>query len=391
MRKNIRYTVTAVLAAAALTLSACGGGGGETNGGGSTGAEGGGNTSDGGGSGETITINTATMVQPNTPNAPVVTWFFDQLEERSDGRIEIDRTEPESICKAPEIAECVRDGRVDLGISISDYSAQVFPSMTVATIPFMVENSQALMQSLYKVNMENESARAQWENAGIELIGGWGPGKLILGTNEPVDNVADIAGVRFRVTGAMLQRAFEEAGANVIALPAAETYEGIERGIADAVAWTMDGPVDYKLMEQLSTWTDPGVGHYTTFAIWMNKDFYDSIPDDLRAIVDEVRDELNGGAGMEAFNAVTETQCTSLIEFPNTEAFTAWDEADTAAWKDAVQSDLIEEWITQAEADGLADARGYLADYQAALDEASAQPDIVEDAVSACIDRFGSN
>ena len=61
MRKNIRYTVTAVLAAAALTLSACGGGGGETNGGGSTGAEGGGNTSDGGGSGETITIKSGSF------------------------------------------------------------------------------------------------------------------------------------------------------------------------------------------------------------------------------------------------------------------------------------------------------------------------------------------
>lgn len=376
MRNNTGYAAAAVLAAAALTLTACGG-----NGGGSS------VDSDG----ESITINTATMVQPNTPSAPVTTWFFDELEERSGGRISIDRTEPESICKAPEIAECVRDGRVDLGISISDYSAQIFPSMTVATIPFMADNSQALMTALYKVNTENESAIAQWEDAGIELIAGWGPGKLILGSNSRIQDLQDVSGVRFRVTGAMLQRAFEEAGANVIALPAAETYEGIERGIADAVAWTMDGPVDYKMMEQLSIWTDPGVGHYTTFAIWMNKDFYDAIPDDLRAIVDEVRDELNSGAGMEQFNARTESQCTEILEFPNTESFSAWEESATAQWKDAVQADLIEEWIVQAETDGLADARGYLADYQAALDEASAQPDIVEDAVTACIARFGSN
>ncbi|SNU00513.1 TRAP-type C4-dicarboxylate transport system, substrate-binding protein [Ruaniaceae bacterium KH17] len=383
MKKLIRFA--AATAVAALALSACGGG----NDGGGSSTDGG--TSNGGGSGESITINTATMVQPNTPSAPVVNWFYDELEARSDGRISVDRTEPETICKAPEIAECVRDGRVDLGVSISDYSAQVFPSMTVATIPFMADNSQALMQSIYKVNKENAAAVEQWENAGIELVAAWGPGKLILGSNARVQDINDIDGVRFRVTGQMLQRAFDEAGANVVALPANETYEAIERGIADAVAWTMDGPVDYKLMEQLDTWTDPGVGHYTTFAIWMNKDFYDGMPDDLRAIVDEVRDELNGGAGMEQFNARTEGQCTTLLDFPKTESFTAWDEAATAEWKDAVQETLIEEWITQAEADGLADARGYLADYRAALEEASAQPDIVEDAVSLCIARAAGN
>ena len=344
----------------------------------------------GGGSGgeSVVTINTATMVQPNTPNAPVVEWFFSQLEERSDGRIVVDRTAPESICKAPEIAECVRDGRADVGISISDYSAQLFPSMSVATIPFMADNSQALMQALYEVNNEHPGAVEQWERTGIELIGGWGPGKAIIGTNGRYENIGDLDGLKIRVTGAVLSQAYDRIGANVIALPAAETYEGIQRGIADAVSWTMDGPVDYKMMEQLDTWADPGIGHYTTFAIWMNKGFYDSLPDDLRAIVDEVRDELNTGAGMSQFNTVTDAQCTALIEFPNTKDFFAWDESATKEWKDAVRDDLIEEWIVQAESDGLADAAGYFEAYAAALEAASAQPDVVADPVASCIAQF---
>lgn len=371
-------TLTALAAVGALALSACGGDGGSGNGG------------EGAASGETVTLNAATMVQPKTPNAPVENWFYDQLEERSEGRIKIERTEPESICPAQEIAQCIIDGRADVGTSIADYSPQLFPSLTIVSVPFMVDNSQVLMQTLNKVNAENESAKAKWDEIGLKLVGAWGPGKLIIGTNEKVDTVDDIQGMRFRVTGGFLQRAFESAGANVVALTAGETYEGIERGIADAVAWTMDGPVDYKMMEQLSLWADPGVGHYTTFATWMNQDVYDGMPDDLKAVVDEVIADLNGGEGMKAFNEVTTPQCDAMLEHGNVDEFTVWDSAEADKWKEAAQAQLIEQWVADAESNGLADAQGYLDEYQAALDEAAGAADLVEDPVAACIDRFAS-
>src|SRR5699024_5730012 len=99
-----------------------------------------------------------------------------------------------------------------------------------------------------------------------------------------------------------------------------------------------------------------GVGAYTTFALWMNADVYNGLPGDLRAIVDEVREELNTGVGMEEFNAVTDEQCTTLIDFPNTTHMSAWSEEATQEWKDLVQEDLIDAYIDQATADGLSDA-----------------------------------
>lgn len=383
MTKSLRMkSLVAIAAAGLLTLSACSSGSPAEQ------PETGGNESVP--AGESITLNAATMVLPNTPNAPVEQWFYDQIEERSEGRITVDRTAPESICKAPEIAECVRDGRVDIGVSISDYTPQLFPSMSVATIPFLADNAQAMMQTLYKVNTENADAAALWEKNGIELIGAWSAGKAIIGANSEISNLSDLNGVKIRVTGAMLSEAFNQAGANVVAMPAAETYEGVERGVADAVSWTLDGPVDYKMMEILDTWIDAGVGHYTTFAMWMNRDFYNSIPEDLRAIIDEVRDELNSGAGMEEFNKVTEAQCETFINFPNTKNFFAWDQSATIEWKNAVQEDLITEWIAKAEADGLTNAQAYFDEYVSELEAASAQPDIVADPIPICIDAFNA-
>lgn len=365
--------LAALGAVGVLALTACSGGAAAPKG--------------GDGSGESVTLNSVTMVLPNTPSAPVVEWFYSELEERSDGRITVDRTEPESICKAPEIAECVRDGRADIGVSISDYSASLFPSMSVAGIPFLVENPQALMQALYEVNTTNESAVAQWDNMGIEFIAGWSPGTTLIGSRGPIKNIDGLKGVQLRAIGSSLPAAYDMAGASVVSMPAAETYENIERGVADAVSWTIDGPVDYKLMEQLDSWADPGVGAYTTFALWMNADFYNGLPDDLRAIVDEVRAELNEGAGMEQFASVTDEQCTTLIDFPNTKNLFAWDEAATTEWKDLVQEDLIAAYLTQAEADGLSDAQGYFEDFVAALASAGEGSTTV-DPVATCIERF---
>lgn len=385
--KTTRYPLLAALAGAALTLAACGGGGIVTDGGNDP-TTGGDSTADAGG--ESVELNMVTMVQPNTPNAPVQNWFLDQIEERSKGRIKVKRTEPDSICKPAEVAECVRDGRADIGISISDYTPQLFPTMSIATIPFMADNSQAFMEAIAQVNAENEDAKAAWEKSGIHLVAAWHPGLVIVGGKEPITSVADLSGKRVRVTGAYLQKAFEMAGANVIALPANETYEGIERGLADAVSWTMDGPVDYKLMEQLSDWSMPGAGVYTTFAMWMNQEKYQGLPDDLKKIVDEVQADLIGGEGMKAFNKATEAQCDTLYNFKGVKSFTKWDEAETTKWKDQVLDDLLAQWKQQAASDGLADPDKFLADYQAAYKAAAAKPDLVEDPINKCIERFAN-
>lgn len=335
-------------------------------------------------------MNIATMVQPQTPNAPVQNWFLDEIESRSEGRIEVIRTEADSICKPAEIAECVRDGRVDIGISISDYTPQMFPTMSVATIPFITENPQAFMQANYHANTQNPDAAAAWDRSGVRLIASWSPGNTIIGSKEPVDDIGDLEGMRFRATGFYLQQAFQKVGANVIALTAPETYEGVERGLADAVSWTMDGPVDYKMMEQLPYWTSPGSGVYTTFAIWMNTNTYEMLPPDLKEIVDEVQRELIDGEGMKAFNSSTDRQCEAMLEFPGDLEFDAWDENATQEWKDEVQQELIDQWIVQAEKDGLNNPSKFLADYQQYLEEAESQPSIVDDPVKACIEKFAS-
>ncbi|MBB4929578.1 TRAP-type C4-dicarboxylate transport system substrate-binding protein [Lipingzhangella halophila] len=331
-------------------------------------------------------LTVATAAQPDTPSNQVMQWYFNQVEERSNGQLTFDVLPPDSLCEADEVAECTQDGRADVGVSIPDYTPQMFPTDTVVSIPFTADNAHAVTQALDKANTEHEGAQQVWEQNGLVPVSHWPVGRLMLGSPEEVDSMADMQGQRWRVSGPYLQSAVEETGGSNVALTAPETYEGIERGVADAVGFAIDGAIDYKLMELLPYWTDPGTGHYSTFGMWMNQSTYDGLPEDMQEVVDNAAEDLNTGDGVEQFAEGAAGQCDTLLEGEEIEGVDRWSEEATQEWEDAVGDDLSEQWTSDAEDAGLEDASGYLDMYTSALEE-SEDAELIEDPVVQCIDR----
>lgn len=374
MRQNVKIGRTRGAAAAALAatmlLAACG-------------ADDGGSTGSGD---ETVELTVATFAQPDSVGEAVSSWFYEEVEARSDGRLTFDVTAPDSLCAANEIAVCVQDGRADLGVTIPDYTPQMFPTVTLISVPFLTEDSQALMQTLHQLNGEHEGAQQVWEDNGLTPIAHFSAGRLVLGSEEPIESIADMAGLRWRVSGAYLQRAIEAAGGSNVAVTAPETYEAIERGLADTVGFPIDGATQYQLMELLPYWTDPGSGHYTTIGMWMNRDVYEGLPDDLRAVVDEVTDELNSGEGVLAFNEVAAELCNLLED--NATDLGMWGEAATEEWRAAIGDELLDQWAQDATAAGLEDAEGYREAY---LDLLGQHDGSVPDPTLECVAQFAAN
>lgn len=329
-----------------------------------------------------IELEVATFAPPGSIPENVTNRFFEMVEERSDGQLTFNVTAPESVCPANEIATCVQDGRVDVGITIPDYNAQLFPTIALVSVPFLTDDAQALMGALHEVNASHEGARNLWEQNGLHPLAHFSPGRLILGTEEPIDSIDGIQGQRWRVSGEYLQESIEAAQGSNVALTAPETYEAIQRGVADAVGFPMDGATQFHLMELLPHWSDPGSGHYTTIGFWMNADTYNGLPDDLRNVVDEVTEELNGGMGVEAFAEVAAEQCEALSE--TAESITRWPEDGSRGWEEAIGDDLINDWVQSAEELGLEDAEGYREAFLAALETHRGD---TEDPMDTCLDQ----
>lgn len=342
-----------------------------------------------GGSGEeTFEFTLATGATAGTPNAAAQDWFLDRVEEKTDGRITFERTATEALCKMQEVVDCVRDGRAEIGVTVPDYTPQYFPSTSMVSIPFESQNAQAITQTIYEIHRDYEPARQVMDSNGLHHVATWPVGRFLLGTPDPVGEVDGLEGLRMRASGPIVQQVLGEAKANVVALTAAETYEGVERGVVDGVGGAIDFPVNYKLMEQLPHWSDPGVGQYSVFGMWLSKDAYEGLPDDLKQTFDEVVEEFNTGAAMESFNESAATQCQQMLDSPNVESLTAWDDSAVEEWKDQVGDSGRQAWIELATDQGLEDAEGILDRYLQGLEE---HADLeYTDATTECVEQFAS-
>lgn len=335
---------------------------------------------------ETFTLVTAAM--DGTPNAAVQDWFLDEVEDRSEGRIAFERTEAYSLCDAPEIADCVRDGRADIGVTIPDYTPRYFPSTSVVSVPFVGQNWQGITHSLYELHRDNADAEAVMTDNNLHHLSTWPVGRMLIGTEEPLESPEDLDGLSTRVSGPLAISLFESEGSNVVSLAANEVYEGLERGVVDSAAASIDFPVNYRLNELLPYWTDPGVGEYSSFGMWMNLDTYEAMPEDLQEVVDDVAADLAAGAGSEAFYAQASEQCPSMLEAETLEGFTRWDEETTAAWAEETGDSLQEDWVELATEQGLNNAQAVLDEYTRGLDELS-DPE-AQDATLTCIEEFST-
>lgn len=336
-----------------------------------------------GSSDETIELNVASWATPDSLSEVMADWWYTEIEDRTDGRVTFNIDAADSLCSAAEIPECVRDGRADIGQTLTDYSSQLFPMASISSIPFLSPGSEPVAKAIFDLAVEHEGAAALWEQNNLHPIAHIPPGRLLLGGKTDLESIDELDSLRLRMAGQYAQQAVEAAGANNVVLTAPETYEGIERGVADAAAFPLDGTVAYQLKDILPEWTDPGIGTYTTIGMWINKDVYDDLPDDIREVVDEVTEEYNAEHAHRIFNEVTTEQCDQLLDTIGD--LNQWDESETQRWQDAVDVDIEGRWIEEAERDGLSDAAGYLEAYKAKLDEY--QGDMEADPSIACADR----
>lgn len=309
------------------------------------------------------------------------------VEEASDGRIQFDRTDFETICPLNEVVECLRDGRADIGATVTDYTPQVLPTLTVVGIPFMNTDILATTAALYDTHMEYAPAVEALEQNNLQYVATWPVGSMFIGSNEPVESMDDLDGLSVRASGQATQMTIEAAGASITAVTAPETYEALQRGVINSVAAALDFTVNYGVAEQLAYWAEPGWGQYNSYGMWWSRSAYDSLPEDLQTVVDEVIEELNYGEATAAYNEQVQEVCKGMLESPDVEDFSGWSEEATEEWRDAVIDDAESLWLDLVDDYGLENGQEYLDEYRAAYDSHASGDNPLDGAVD-CVDQW---
>jgi len=106
-----------------------------------------------------------------------------------------------------------------------------------------------------------------------------------IGTNFPIESIADIAGKKIRATG-LIGRFLEKLGASVTVIPGSELYMALKLGTIDGAVYGGGTIIPEKMYEVMKYWVQyPTLGH-TNAALFVSLKSLNKLPSDLRAVVE---------------------------------------------------------------------------------------------------------
>lgn len=238
------------------------------------------------------------MVTTWPPNFPVLgegaVLFAQWVKEMSAGRMDIRVYGGGELVPALECFDAVRSGAAEACSGAAYYWAGKDPAMQFfASVPFGM-NAQQLnawincgggMELWRELYAQFGLVPMLAGNSGVQM-GGW--------FNKEINSLQDIKGLKMRIPG-LGGKVLEKAGGTPVLLPGGDLYTGLERGVIDATEWI--GPYhDYKMgFHQIAKyyytpgWHETG----TALELFFNKDKFDMLPDDLKAIMETAAHRVN--------------------------------------------------------------------------------------------------
>lgn len=314
----------------------------------------------------TLTLEHFLPAQANVPTLVLDVWA-DKVEADSNGRIKVERYAAMALGGTPpELIDHVQDGIVDIGWTVVGYTPGRYPSTEVFELPFMVEDARAASSAFYQMF---ETHMKDTEFKDVHILGTWVHGPGMFHTNKPVTVPGDLQGMKIRGGSRLVNQLLELVGATPVGMPVPAVSEALSKGVIDGTTIPWEVTASLKVPELVKNHTEfEGPALYNlTFVMAMNKDKYESLPDDLKAVIDQ-----NSGLEFSIFAGGTQSDSdgparqiavdlgNNIITIP---------EADTGPWRDLV-TPIYDTWV--------ADMNGKGIDGQALIDEARALMDAYE-------------
>lgn len=269
------------------------------------------------------------MVTTWPPNFPVLQTGAEEFAKRvtamSGGRLKIHVFAGGELVPPLQAFDAVSQGTVEMGHSASYYwSGKVPEAQFFSAVPFGFTAQQINAWLYYGggLTLWNE-AYAPFNlvvfpagNSGVQM-GGW--------FNKKINTMADLKGLKMRIPG-LGGQVMARAGVNVVLLPGGELYTSLERGVIDALEWV--GPYhDLKLGFYRAAkyyyypgWHEPG----TVFEVIINKNAWNTLPDDLKAIVQSASAQSNvmtlaefESKNGDALNELVTKYKVNIVKFPD--------------------------------------------------------------------------
>ena len=319
-----------------------------------------------------VTLRFQHFVSPKSANP---TYFIQPWAEKvakdSGGRIKVEIYPFMQLGgKAPSQYDLIRDGAIDGGWVIPGYQPGRFPEAEAMEMPFLVTKSA------------EEASKAAWlytqkhlmdDFKDVHVIAAHMHGRGLVHKKGPaVKTVEDFAGLKLRGPSRPATLLLKKLGATPVGMPVPAFPEALSKGVVDGGVITWEMSPSLKLDELTDSHTDVAGDKslYNLYFIWaMNKEKYESLPDDLKAVIDANSGFFASAWAGRAHDTGDKVGKQVMSDAGNEIATLS--EAETARIQ-ALGDEVIAEWVENVSSKGL--------DGAALIDDARAAVQVTRDA-----------
>ncbi|MFM1652193.1 TRAP transporter substrate-binding protein [Brevibacillus sp. B_LB10_24] len=216
--------------------------------------------------------------------------FKDAVEEKTNGRVEIQIFPSETLGTEQEMLESVKIGALDFQLAGGGSMTNILPQYGTLQLPFMIngyDEAYAVLDGPIGDRWKKEA-----EEFGYKVLAHADLGFAQITNNKhPIKSPEDIAGVKMRSPNEPTSiETFNQLGAITSTIPFSELYLALSQGVVDGQFNPLDAIYDQKFYEVQKYLAITNHFYYHINFI-MNKGLWDSLDPELQTIIQDAANE----------------------------------------------------------------------------------------------------
>jgi TRAP-type C4-dicarboxylate transport system substrate-binding protein len=231
-----------------------------------------------------------TLTYANFPPAPTfpcvqMERWAKEVEKRTQGKVKVKTFPGGTLLPAKNILDGVISGLADVGNFAMSYQPGRFPVSEAVDLPLGFTSARVASLTLY--DLIEKYRPKEFEKVKILTLFTCPPTNFM--TKTPVKTLADLKGMELRVAGTSAE-IVKRLGGIPVAMPQSDTPEAIQKGVVKGMVSSMEILQDFKFAAYTPHATIANLS-VVTFAVVMNQEKWNSLPADVKKVLDDMRRE----------------------------------------------------------------------------------------------------
>ncbi|MFZ3580219.1 DctP family TRAP transporter solute-binding subunit [Virgibacillus sp. DJP39] len=234
-----------------------------------------------------LTVKFSHVVAENTPKHQGALAFKEFLEEKSDGKIEVQVYPNSSLFGDNDEVDNLTANNVQFIAPDLSKFVGMNPAFNVPSLPFLFGSNEEAYA--FWDGKKGQEVLSSLEDQGIIGLRMWPNGpKQITNNKHPIKTPEDLDGMKIRVQGGqVLASVYETLGAGPLQLPFGELYTALEQGTVDAQINTFSNIATKKLGDVQGYMTTNWGATRVDYAVFTNKEFWSSLNEPTKKLFED--------------------------------------------------------------------------------------------------------